>query len=70
MFRVEIEGLCRKSVAPRFASFEDAKRCYDAAIEFIYRTHPDEAIEVWLLNDEEDYPVLWSIVERDMSKDR
>lgn len=69
MYRVEIEGLCSKAHAPKFLTFEDAKRCFDSAVEFIYRTHPDECLEIWLLNDEDD-PLIWSIVERDMSKDR
>ena len=63
MYRIEIDGLCGRGKAPRFSSFEDAKSCYDSAVDFVYRFHSDESIEVWLLNDDEDTPVLWTIVE-------
>lgn len=68
MFTVEIEGYCPKPVAPRFDTYEDAKRCYDSAVDFICRTHPNEGVHIWLFNDFDDYPFLVTFVERGISK--
>ena len=51
MYSVEIEFYCQGSKAPKFSSFDDAKRCFDAAVDFLFRTHPSEYLTVSLLKD-------------------
>lgn len=51
MYSVQIETYCEGSKAPQFSSFDDAKRCFDAAVDFLIKTHPYESLEVCLTQD-------------------
>ena len=51
MYSVQIELYCEGSKAPKFSSFDDAKRCFDAGVDFLVRSHPYEYLEVRLIED-------------------
>lgn len=60
MYSVEFDRYCEGSKAPKFSSFDDAKRCFHAAVVFLCRSLPSEYLEVRLIQD--DVCVLSNVV--------